>query len=57
MRSNLQISYPMENGIVRNWEDMHHLWDYTFKEKLGITDYNEHKILLTEVCFLNYVSL
>jgi actin-related protein 2 len=47
-RSNLQMSYPMENGIVRNWEDMHHLWDYTFREKLKITDYNNHKILLTE---------
>ena len=48
LRANLQMSYPMENGIVRNWEDMHHLWDYTFKEKLKIVDYNDHKILLTE---------
>ncbi|KAI8929760.1 actin family [Entophlyctis helioformis] len=48
VRQMLQMSYPMENGIVRNWDDMHHLWDYTFKEKLGITDYNDHKILLTE---------
>ncbi|KAJ3054175.1 Actin- protein 2 [Rhizophlyctis rosea] len=48
VRSMLQMSYPMENGIVRNWDDMHHLWDYTFKEKLGVQDYNDHKILLTE---------
>ncbi|KAH6581616.1 hypothetical protein BASA61_008961 [Batrachochytrium salamandrivorans] len=48
VRQMLQISYPMENGIVRNWDDMHHLWDYTFKEKLKITDYSQHKILLTE---------
>lgn len=26
MRSLLQMSYPMENGIVRNWDDMYHLW-------------------------------
>lgn len=26
----------------------YHLWDYTFKEKLGIENYNDHKILLTE---------
>lgn len=26
MRSMLQMSYPMENGIVRNWDDMYHLW-------------------------------
>jgi actin-related protein 2 len=37
----------MENGIVRNWEDMQHLWDYTFREKLGI-DPKECKVLLTE---------
>lgn len=33
----LDVNYPMENGIVRNWEDMGHLWDYTFgPEKLDI---------------------
>ncbi|KAJ3301889.1 Actin- protein 2 [Kappamyces sp. JEL0829] len=48
LRAQLQMSYPMENGIVRNWDDMYHLWDYTFKEKLGITNCNDHKILLTE---------
>lgn len=37
----------MENGIVRNWEDMEHLWNYTFYEKLQI-DPTENKILLTE---------
>lgn len=29
-RSMLEVSYPMENGMVRCWEDMLHLWDYTF---------------------------
>jgi actin-related protein len=43
----LQISYPMENGIVKNWEDMQHLWDYTFFEKLQINPQGQ-KILLTE---------
>jgi actin-related protein 2 len=47
LRSQLQISYPMENGIVRNWEDQGHLWDYTFHEKLKI-DPKDCKILLTE---------
>ena len=47
VRSMLQISYPMENGIVRNWDDMYHLWDYTFFEKLKINP-KECKILLTE---------
>ena len=48
VRSMLQMSYPMENGIVRNWDDMYHLWDYTFYNKLGIRNCKDHKILLTE---------
>lgn len=47
VRSNLEISYPVENGIVKNWEDMEKLWDYTFKERLAINP-REHRILLTE---------
>lgn len=48
LRSMLEISYPMENGIVRNWEDMCHVWDYTFgPEKMNINP-RETKILLTE---------
>ncbi|XP_020292269.1 actin-related protein 2 isoform X3 [Pseudomyrmex gracilis] len=48
LRSMLEISYPMQNGIVRNWEDMCHVWDYTFgKEKMNINP-RECKILLTE---------
>ncbi|KAF3307835.1 Arp2/3 complex subunit, actin nucleation center [Orbilia oligospora] len=47
VRTMLQISYPMENGIVKKWDDMLHLWDYTFNEKLQI-DPTGRKILLTE---------
>lgn len=47
LRNILQMSYPMENGIIRNWEDMRHLWNYTFDEKLQI-DPRDSKILLTE---------
>ncbi|XP_030875297.1 actin-related protein 2 [Leptonychotes weddellii] len=48
LRSMLEVNYPMENGIVRNWDDMKHLWDYTFgPEKLNI-DTRNCKILLTE---------
>jgi len=46
-RTMLQISYPMENGIVKKWDDMQHLWDYTFYEKMRI-DPRGRKILLTE---------
>lgn len=48
LRQMLEISYPMENGIVRNWDDMCHIWDYTFgPEKLDI-DPSQCKLLLTE---------
>ncbi|XP_035293681.1 actin-related protein 2-like isoform X1 [Cricetulus griseus] len=48
LRSMLEVNYPMENGIVQNWDDMKHLWDYTFgPEKLNI-DTRNCKILLTE---------
>lgn len=46
-RTMLQISYPMENGIVKKWDDMQHLWDYTFFDKLKV-DTQGQKILLTE---------
>lgn len=47
LRSFLQITYPLENGIVRNWNDIFYVWDYTFNEKLKIKP-EESKILLTE---------
>lgn len=47
LRSMLQLSYPMENGIVRNWEDMEHLWNHTFYEVMKV-DPADTKIMLTE---------
>jgi len=47
LRNMLQITYPMENGIIRNWEDIQYVWDYTFFEKLKINP-KDSKILLTE---------
>jgi actin-related protein 2 len=46
LRSSLEINYPLKNGIVRHWEDMFHLWDYTW-DRLKI-DPKECKVLLTE---------
>lgn len=46
-RAMLETSYPVENGVVKNWEDMGHLWDYTFYERMKI-DPKNHRILLTE---------
>ncbi|KIM21186.1 hypothetical protein M408DRAFT_333611 [Serendipita vermifera MAFF 305830] len=46
-RNYLQLAQPMEHGIIKNWEDMRHLWDYTFYEKLKV-DPKGRKVLLTE---------
>jgi actin-related protein 2 len=37
----------MENGIIRNWEDMGHLWDYSLHDRMKI-DTRGKKVLLTE---------
>eukprot|EP00834_Sanchytrium_tribonematis_P006271 NODE_444_length_7340_cov_0.313631.p5 type:complete len:311 gc:universal NODE_444_length_7340_cov_0.313631:3076-2144(-) len=42
----LQMNYPMENGQVRNWDDMHFVWNYTF-EKLKCNP-KETYTMLTE---------
>lgn len=47
LRSMLEVNYPMENGIVRNWEDMKSVWDYTFNDKLQV-DPKQCKVMLTE---------
>ncbi|XP_041469844.1 actin-related protein 2-A isoform X2 [Lytechinus variegatus] len=48
LRSMLEVNYPMENGIVRNWDDMKHVWDYTFGEQSLAINPKESKLLLTE---------
>ena len=46
-RTALEINYPMDNGVIKDWNDMEHIWSYTFNDKLKV-DPRGHKILLTE---------
>jgi len=46
-RTMLQVNSPLEHGIIKNWEDMMELWNYTFFDKLG-ADTRGRKILMTE---------
>ena len=50
VRSMLELSYPMEEGIIKNAEDMKLLWDYVLNIKLGIDkdDFKDRKLLMTE---------
>eukprot|EP00268_Persea_americana_P021705 TRINITY_DN21617_c0_g1_i2.p1 TRINITY_DN21617_c0_g1~~TRINITY_DN21617_c0_g1_i2.p1 ORF type:complete len:170 (+),score=22.10 TRINITY_DN21617_c0_g1_i2:106-615(+) len=47
LRNQLDISYPVNNGIVQNWDDMGYVWDHAFYNELKI-DPTECKILLTD---------
>eukprot|EP00976_Prorocentrum_cordatum_P105290 1194216-Prorocentrum_minimum.AAC.1 len=47
LRHNLDVTYPIHNGIVQNWDDMHHVWNHTFNDVLKI-DPSECRILLTD---------
>ena len=44
-RQSLDCHYPVDCGIVTNWEDMEKLWEYTFYEKLTV-DPSEKKIFI-----------
>ncbi|KAJ3006996.1 hypothetical protein NUW54_g3723 [Trametes sanguinea] len=56
-RNYLQVTQPMEHGIVRNWEDMKLLWDYTFEEKLHV-DTQGRKVMFEEYGFQGvYVAI
>lgn len=47
MRGVLNLAYPIESGIVTNWDDMEKVWEYCFSNELRV-DPSEHKVLLTE---------
>ena len=43
----LKIHYPIEHGIVNNWDDMTKIWHHCFYNELRVTP-SEHPCLLTE---------
>merc|ERR550525_902654 len=46
-RGMLALKYPIEHGIVTNWDDMEKIWPHTFYNELR-SDPEEHSVLLTE---------
>lgn len=49
LRQFLEISYPINEGIVESWDDLEALWAYTFHTKMGLPkDLSNHSVLITE---------
>ena len=46
-RGRLTLKYPIEHGVVVNWEDMEKIWYHTFVNELRLAP-EEHPVLLTE---------
>jgi len=44
-RGLLKIKYPMEHGIVTDWDDMERIWNWVYAEELGT--------LSEEVCYIS----
>jgi len=36
LRHQLDLSYPVNNGIVQNWDDMGSVWDHAFFNELKV---------------------
>lgn len=41
------LTYPIEHGIVKNWDDMEKIWQHCFQNDLRV-EIQSHNILLTE---------
>ncbi|KAG9931422.1 actin-like protein, partial [Aureobasidium melanogenum] len=47
LRGLLKIRYPLEHGIVTDWDDMEKIWQHVYTEELKTLS-EEHPVLLTE---------
>ncbi|KAJ2773955.1 Actin-1 [Coemansia nantahalensis] len=43
----VNLSYPIERGVVTNWDDMEKIWHHTFKNVLSVAP-KDYPVLLTD---------
>ncbi|XP_077377926.1 actin, nonmuscle-like isoform X3 [Festucalex cinctus] len=46
-RGVLNLKYPIEHGIINNWDDMEKIWHHSFYNELCVAP-EDHHVLLTE---------
>ena len=46
-RGVLNLRYPLDHGIVTNWDDMEKIWHHCFYNELRVAP-EEHPVMLTE---------
>lgn len=46
-RGILSLQYPIQHGVVTNWDDMEKIWHHTYYNELRVAP-EEHPVLLTE---------
>jgi len=47
-KAGLKLNYPIEYGIVKNWDDMEKIWGHIFTNELRVAS-EEYNVMLTEV--------
>ena len=46
-RGILKLNYPIEHGVIKNWDDMEKIWGHVFTNELRV-DPVEYNVMLTE---------
>ena len=54
LRGLLKIKYPIEHGIVSDWDDMERIWKYIYEEELKTASEEVHLkkllIIMFKIC-------